>query len=146
MQLTSFYPVIGTDKVSDTRDFYLNYLDFEVTFESDWYVSLKRVVGHPYELAILDFKHPTMPDAYQKPVQGLLLNFEVDNVDVEYVRLITQGGLPIIRDLKTEDFGQRHFVTVDPNGILLDIITVVPATGDFASQYTQQSQSPAVTS
>jgi catechol 2,3-dioxygenase-like lactoylglutathione lyase family enzyme len=137
MQLSSFYPVIATTAVTATRDFYVKHFGFGITFDTDWYVSLKHEgkAGEPtYELAILAFDHPTMPEAYRKPVQGLILNFEVADVDAEYERLIKRAGLPLVKEIKSEDFGQRHFITVDPAGILIDVIMVIPYTGEFAEQ------------
>jgi hypothetical protein len=32
-------------------------------------------------------------------------------------------------------FGQRHFLTADPNGIMLDIITVIPPGEEYAEQF-----------
>jgi catechol 2,3-dioxygenase-like lactoylglutathione lyase family enzyme len=137
MNLNSFYPVLATQHVAAIRDFYVKYFGFEITFEADWYVSLK-LNQHPrqYELALVDYAHPTMPEAFRKPVQGLILNFEVEDVDAEYARLITQAGLPLERDIRSEEFGQRHFITVDPNGVLIDVITVIPPSGEYAAQYT----------
>lgn len=132
MQVSSFYPVIGTKHVDESKDFYTKHFGFSVTFEADWYVSLKK---DNYELAILDYTHPTMPEAYRKNVQGLILNFEVDDVDAEYERLIKKSKLPVQVDIRSEEFGQRHFVTVDPNGVLIDVITVIPPSEEFASQY-----------
>jgi catechol 2,3-dioxygenase-like lactoylglutathione lyase family enzyme len=132
MQLSSFYPVIGTRHVSESKDFYTKHFGFLVTFEADWYVSLKR---DNYELAILDYTHPTVPENYRKSVQGLILNFEVEDVDAEYEQIIKKNKLPVALDIRSEAFGQRHFITVDPNGVLIDVITVIPATGEFAGQY-----------
>jgi catechol 2,3-dioxygenase-like lactoylglutathione lyase family enzyme len=137
MQLTSFYPVLSTRKVSETRDFYIRHFGFTPTFESDWYVSLK--LGDRYELAILDYTHPTVPERFRIPVQGLLLNFEVQDVDAEYERLIRDAGLPLHHDITSEAFGQRHFITSDPNGVLIDVITVIPPTEEFSRQYIQDS-------
>jgi catechol 2,3-dioxygenase-like lactoylglutathione lyase family enzyme len=133
MQLSSFYPVLGTTKVVETRDFYMTHFGFTPTFESDWYMSLR--CGDRYELAILDYTHPTVPEAFRKPVQGVLLNFEVEDVDAEYERLIRTAGLPIQHDIRSEAFGQRHFITSDPNGVLIDVITVIPPVEEFIKQY-----------
>ena len=135
MKLSRFYPVLATPKelVVPMRDFYVHYFGFEVTFEAEWYVSLRRHGDTPYELAILQFDHPTVPEALQKPVQGILLNFEVDDVDAEYQRLIQEAQLPLLRDIKSEAFGQRHFITRDPSGVLVDVITVIPPSDEFAA-------------
>lgn len=134
MQVNSFYPVLMSDKIAATRDFYVQYFGFQITFEADWYVSLKSADSR-YELAFVAYNHETVVAAYQKPVQGLLLNFEVDDADAEYDRLVQTAGLPLKRELVTEDFGQRHFAIADPNGVLIDIIQVVPPSNEYAAQY-----------
>jgi len=135
MMLTSFYPVICTSRLTESRDFYTRLLGFETTFEADWYVSLRRPGPPTYELALLDHTHPTLPAAYQNPVRGLLLNLEVTDVDAQWRRLVTEEGLPAELPLRSEDFGQRHFIVADPNGVLIDVITPIPATGAYAEQY-----------
>jgi catechol 2,3-dioxygenase-like lactoylglutathione lyase family enzyme len=131
MNLTSFYPVICTARVTETSDFYRTYFGFETTFEADWYVSLRRPEAPNYELAILDYAHPTMPEAFRAPVRGLLLNFEVEDVDAEYRRLVEQHQLPVHIPLRSETFGQRHFTISDPSGVLIDVITPIPMTGEY---------------
>ncbi|MBK8034857.1 MAG: VOC family protein [Anaerolineae bacterium] len=140
MQLNSFYPVLMSRQLRESRDFYTTHFGFQVTFEADWYVSLKSADGR-YELAFVAHDHATVVSAYQTPVAGLLLNFEVADVDAEYARLIEQAGLPLARALITEEFGQRHFATVDPNGVLIDVIQIVPPSDAFAAQYTEAAWS-----
>jgi catechol 2,3-dioxygenase-like lactoylglutathione lyase family enzyme len=134
--LTSFYPVICTSRLQESRDFYTGLLGFETTFEADWYVSLRRTGPLHYELALLDRTHPTLPAAYRVPVQGLLLNFEVEDVDAEWERLVVRKGLKPQLDLRSEDFGQRHFIVADPNAVLIDVITPIAPTTAFTEQYT----------
>lgn len=136
MKVSSFYPVVLTEQVASTAQFYMEHFGFEKVFEADWYVSLK-MPGN-IELAILDAAHPTIPDAYRTKVKGLILNFEVDNVDAEYERLIGEAKLPLELDIRSEAFGQRHFITSDPNGVLIDVITVIPPTNEFNSQYVEE--------
>jgi catechol 2,3-dioxygenase-like lactoylglutathione lyase family enzyme len=129
MNLTSFYPVLGTTRIKESHAFYAEWFGFEATFESDWYVSLRR--GRR-ELALLDPTHPTIPSGFGRPAQGLLLNFEVEDVDAEWRRLVVDGGLRAELGLRSEDFGQRHFIVADPNGILIDVITPIEPTGEYA--------------
>ena len=134
MKPLSIYPVIGTDKITESRDFYTRYFDFEVTFEADWYISLKSSQNPAYELALLDYRHPSLPEAYRKPAQGVLINFEVENVDIVYEEL-KEAGLTMLLELKSEQWGQRHFITHDPNGILIDVIQDIAPEGEFVEQY-----------
>ena len=67
-----------------------------------------------------------MPAGFRTTARGLLLNVEVPDVDAEYERLVRGAGLPLELDLRTEEFGQRHFIVADPAGVLVDVITEVP--------------------
>ncbi len=134
MGISSFYPVIGTKNVAATADFYRRHFGFETTFEADFYVGLRLDQDPALELAVVDYTHPSVPAGYGKPVQGLLLNLEVDDVDAEYGRAC-EAGLPIDLELRDEEWGQRHFMTHDPNGVLIDIIRPTAPTAAFASGY-----------
>lgn len=129
------YPVICTNRVAETHAFYATHFGFQTAFEADWYVSLSRPGPPTYELALLDYTHPTLPEPYRKPVAGLLLNVEVSDVDAEWDRLVVNGGLAPVLELRSEDFGQRHFIVADPNGVLVDVITPIEPTGEFAGNY-----------
>lgn len=136
MKISSLYPVICTDKLVETKAFYLNHFPFETTFESDWYVSLRLGGERPFELALLDSRHETIPEGFRRPFSGgLLVNFELDDVDGVY-RAFKAVGLPIHLELRDEAFGQRHFITSDPNGVLIDVIKVIPYTGEFTPHST----------
>ncbi|HEY8467507.1 MAG TPA: VOC family protein [Solirubrobacterales bacterium] len=133
--LSSFYPVICTDEVAATRDFYMRYFGFEVVFDAGWYVSLRQP-GGAYELGIVDAQHPTVPEGFRAAASGLILNFEVEDVDAEYRRLVVDGGLEPQLELRSEDFGQRHFMVVDPAGVLVDVITEIEPSPEYAQHYT----------
>ena len=131
MKLTGVYPVICTEKVVESKAFYLEHFPLKLTFDSDWYVSLKSTGKRAFELALLDFRHETVPEAYRQPFSsGLLINFEVEEVDRVFEQF-REAGLPIHLELRSEPFGQRHFITSDPNGILIDIIKVIPYSDNF---------------
>jgi catechol 2,3-dioxygenase-like lactoylglutathione lyase family enzyme len=133
MILNSFYPVICTPRLAASLEFYTTWFGFETTFEADWYVSLRRPEPPHDELALLDYMHETLPEPYRAPVRGLLLNFEVSDVDAEYDRLVRRGGLEAQLPLRSEAFGQRHFIVADPNGVLIDVITPIPPSAEFAA-------------
>ncbi|MFP3545679.1 VOC family protein [Rhizobium sp. SIMBA_035] len=134
MKSTSYYPVIMTGDVAVTAAFYITHFRFQALFESDWYVHLQSAEDERINLAILDGSHETIPEQARGKVSGLLLNFEVEDVDTIYLAC-KAAGLPIMRDLRDEDFGQRHFITADPNGVLIDIIKPIPPSAEFAAMY-----------
>ncbi|WP_251060518.1 hypothetical protein [Streptomyces sp. ISL-100] len=56
-------------------------------------------------------------------------------MDVEWDRLVAREGLHPVFELRSEEFGQRHFIVADPNGILIDVITPIAPTGEYSQQY-----------
>lgn len=134
MKVTSSYSVIMTDKVAETAAFYRAHFGFEPAFEADWYVHLTLAGNDTVNLAILDGTHETIPAEGRGKVSGLILNFEVENVDAEYERL-TAAGLPMLLEIRDEAFGQRHFITRDPAGVLIDVITPIAPSAEFQENY-----------
>lgn len=134
MNVTSYYPVIMTGDVAGTSDFYCRHLGFEPLFSSDWYVHLQSRDNPGVALAVLDGDHETIPVEGRGSSSGLLLNFEVDDPDSLY-ETFSGAGLPILKQICDEDFGQRHFITSDPNGILIDIIKPIPPSADYQALY-----------
>ncbi|WP_353645064.1 VOC family protein [Mesorhizobium sp. WSM2239] len=134
MKTTSYYPVLMTEDVAVTADFYVRHFRFERVFDSGWYVHLQSSEDKRVNLAIMDGSHETIPEAGRGRVSGLILNFEVKDPDAEYERA-KAAGLPILQTLRDEAFGQRHFITADPNGVLIDIIKPIPPSAEFAAQY-----------
>ena len=141
MRNTSYYPVVMTGDVAGTAAFYERHFDFEAPYRSDWYVHLRSREDAHTNLAILDYRHETVPEEGRKPAAGIILNFEVEDVDGEYARL-RDAGLPMLLAIRDEAFGQRHFITRDPNGVLIDVIKPIPPTGPYADLY-DEGEAPA---
>lgn len=136
MKLSGFYPVLCTPRLSESHAFYRDWFGFEDVFVSDWYVSLRRPGPPDHELALLEAGHPTLPEGFRAPsAQGVLLNFEVADVDAEWQRLVVEGGLAPVLELRSEGFGQRHFIVADPGGALVDVITEIAPSAEFAARF-----------
>ncbi|WP_309127745.1 VOC family protein [Microbacterium sp.] len=135
MTVTSFYPVLMVDDVAASAAFYRDILGFHTTFESEWYVSLTSDAG---ELAVLDRGHETIPEGFRRPVQGMLLNFEVADAAAEHARLVGRHGLVERLTLRDEAFGQRHFIVEAPGGVLIDVIEPIEPSAEFAAAYIGQ--------
>ncbi|MFF9864662.1 hypothetical protein ACF1G0_04455 [Streptomyces sp. NPDC013953] len=57
-------------------------------------------------------------------------------MDSEHRRLVVVAGLPEVLPLRTEESGQRHFIVAALDGVLIDVITVVPPSEECAAPYT----------
>lgn len=134
MKMTSFYPVILTADVRLVASFYKEHFGFAALFEADWYIHLQSTSDPAVNVAILDQQHETIPETGRGRQGGVILNFEVEDVDAVYSRLVA-ARLPILLPLQDEAFGQRHFMTTDPGGVLIDVIQPIPPSAAFAAQY-----------
>ncbi len=139
MKIQSIYPVLASDKLEETTSFYLTHFPFKTSFANEWYVSLISDTEPAHQLAIMNARHPSIPEGFRDSVRGgLLINFEIEDVDAAYERM-RDAGLPIHLELRTEAWGQRHFISADPNGVLIDIIKLIPPSEEFAASYSQEA-------
>ncbi|TCO18519.1 putative enzyme related to lactoylglutathione lyase [Kribbella steppae] len=134
--ITSIFPTICADDVAATRDFYVDRLGFRVIFDSGWYVQIEAPSGSRPQIGIVEREHPSVPERFRLRPAGVLVSIEVDDVDAVHER-IGAAGHEIALSLRSEDFGQRHFMTVDPSGTLVDVITPIPPSREFAAAYAQ---------
>lgn len=119
--MKKIYPLLITDKLAECAGFYVAYFGFEKVFAEDWYIHLVHPSGA--ELAFM------VPGATNQPSelhpafggQGLVYSFEVENAGQEYERL-KKTGVPIVFELKTEEWGQKHFIVRDPAGTYIDVV------------------------
>jgi predicted enzyme related to lactoylglutathione lyase len=116
-----FFPVIITKQLEDTKQFYVSLLNCSLIFESDWYIQLVSPKG--LEIGLMIARHPSQPDYLQNAYEGngVVLSFEVADVNEEYEN-VKAAGLKTMYDIKTEEWGQRHFMIRDPNGMVVDIV------------------------
>lgn len=114
---------IITEKLQETKEFYTEILGFGVTFENDFYL-LMHTPDESAEISFLKPNHPSQKPIFQSPFNGngVYLTIEVDNVDKVYQQLKNKGATFEV-EIKDEDWGDRHFVIVDPNAIGIDIVT-----------------------
>lgn len=138
MKITGYYPVLLVEDVAKAAAFYQTHFGFKSLFASDWYIHLQQVDHPSVNLAFVARDHETVPAGSRKPAAGMLINFEVENPDEIYDRL-RAAGVPILHTLRDEDFGQRHFIAADPNGVMIDVIKPIPPSAEFAAQYAAEA-------
>jgi uncharacterized glyoxalase superfamily protein PhnB len=105
-----------TDKVEETKNFYIKYFGATVTFDCGWYVNLE--FGR--ESSTLQFMEPQQPEHRLCNGTGLIYNFKVNDVDSEHER-IAAAGLEVLMPLENHPWGDRGFAVTDPNGISIYI-------------------------
>ena len=113
-----------TDKLSETKRFYTELLEFQVVFENEWFVLMATPEPYYSEISFLKPHHPSQASLFQQPFQGqgVYLTINVADVDAVHGRL-QDLDVPVAVSLRDEPWGDRHFSIVDPNGIGVDIVT-----------------------
>jgi catechol 2,3-dioxygenase-like lactoylglutathione lyase family enzyme len=118
---------ICSDRLAESRDFYVALLGFDVSYDSDWYIQLRSPSNQELEFGIILRSHSLVPQEYQTTPSGMYVTFVVPDVDLVYEKALIMG-LRIVQAPKNEFYGQRRFLTVDPNGCLIDICSPVSET------------------
>lgn len=133
-KIQNFYPVLATADVKEASSFYERHFGFRRAFDSDWYVHLQHAEQAEVNLAILDANHESVPVGHRKTAQGVLINFELEEVDSAYAALV-EAGVEILLELRDEAWGQRHFIAKGPDGVLIDVIKQIPPSKEFVAGY-----------
>ena len=135
MHVKDLYTVIVTDKHVACRDFYVQWLDFEVVFEASWFVYLLAKGDSSFGLAFMAPNHPSQPPGPERfSGQGMFLTLQVTDAAAEYARL-SAAGAAIEYPLHDEPWGQRRFALRDPSGTFVDIIEQIEPAPGFWDPY-----------
>jgi predicted enzyme related to lactoylglutathione lyase len=104
--------------------------DFEREMAADGFVSLTRPdVG--FNVIFLRAGLPTFKPRERagRTADGILVVLVVEDIDVEYERLIS-ARVPILTPIETEEWGERYFQVEDPNGVIVQLVQWVAAPPD----------------
>ena len=133
----SSFPVFIVKDLDAAKSFYTENLGFDVVFSGDWYIHLVTRSGVQVGFMLPD--QPTQPPRFQKPYSGtgVIFSLEVEDADAAFSSAISQS-LHIVLELRSEDWGQRHFCIQDPNGVYLDIVQSFEPTEEYQSDYVSE--------
>jgi uncharacterized glyoxalase superfamily protein PhnB len=130
----SSFPVFIVQSLDAAKTFYLNHFGFSVAFENEWYLHLISESGIQVGFMLPD--QPTQPDEFKQAYggNGVIFSMEVDDADAAFAE-VKEKSLDVILELRSEDWGQRHFCVKDPNGVYLDIVQAIDATEEYQQGY-----------
>lgn len=123
------------DDLNRSKAFYCDLLGLKPGFEADWIVQLSDPENESIDLILQPQTHDLIPKAFQgKSPQGSSLAFVVPDCDALFEKARSMG-LQIIQEPKNEEYGQRRFLTVDPDGLLIDISSNCDPSPEFMARY-----------
>ena len=134
MTPTSLYPVICATDTARAAAFLKDHFGFASAFDSGWYVHLISTANPDRAVAIVDHSHGSVPPGGRKPVRGVLLTLEYDEIDSLHER-IAGAGVRVVTELRDEPWGQRHFIVEGPDGLLVDVVKPIEPAPEFAQYY-----------
>ncbi|SEF32876.1 Glyoxalase/Bleomycin resistance protein/Dioxygenase superfamily protein [Amycolatopsis pretoriensis] len=135
MQVKGFGAGYLVDDVAATTRFYADVIGLPVTVELDWFASVNA--GAPgYEISFVRRGHDSVPEGYRAAeTTGLMFGLVVEDATGEAKRL-AEAGVELVTPVVDEPWGQRHFYVADPNGVLLDVIEMIPADPEWVAANT----------
>lgn len=128
--LSAYYPLLCMEDPQSAAAWFRTHFGFADTFAVSWFVQMQRADAPHAQLAVIARRHESVPKAWQKAPGGVVISFEVEDVDAEWAR-IRAAGLSVIVPIKTEEFPHRHFMVEGPEGALIDVIKVLQPTPEW---------------
>ena len=110
---------ICSDKLPESRDYYTKLFDFNVDYDSDWFVHLISK-DKQLELGIISRTSEIVPDDVTALPQGFYMTFVVENTD-DIFEIAKNEGFDIISEPSDTFYGQRRLLLKDPNGMIVDV-------------------------
>jgi predicted enzyme related to lactoylglutathione lyase len=123
MRVIRIVPNLSSEAFVASRDFYVSMFDLVVSVElDDWYLQLMPDADPALNIGFVKPDHAMFAGRPSSSPSGVVLTVHVDDVDEAYERA-KRLGAEIVAEIRNEDYGQRHFLVVDPNGLVLNVMS-----------------------
>ena len=124
MKVIRIVPNLASEAFVGSRDFYIAMFDLEVSVDlDDWYLQLMSADDQRLNIGFVKPNSELFAGRDQSSgPSGVVLTIHVDDVDEAYERAQSLGA-EIAAEIRDEEHGQRHFLVVDPNGLLLNVMS-----------------------
>jgi uncharacterized glyoxalase superfamily protein PhnB len=121
MKVTAAAVSLNVEDVVASSRFLVEHLGFATVMEADGFASLTRG-DLAMNVVYLRRGLETLPaDQRDTHVAGVILAFDVENLDGELSRLAAEG-VSITMPLTEEEWGERAFQVKDPNGVIIQLV------------------------
>lgn len=120
--IDAIFPVMVAENLAAVKEFYQAVFGFNAVFyDANFYLHLVSPNGA--QLGFLVPEHASQPN-FLHPVMspdGFVLSFEVKDATAAYAEA-QKMKLELAMELKKEEWGQLHFMLVDPAGFRVDVV------------------------
>lgn len=123
MQVTQIGAAFATTEPTAAGAWFAEHLGFEVLVDLGWYVSAHLPACAGVRVDFVRHDHSTWVEP-SAGVRGAMLAFVVPDVDIRHERLVA-AGVPVLKELVTEPWGQRRLQVAGPDGIVVELVQPV---------------------
>ena len=117
MSIRRVVPDIKSRLLEQSRAFYVDFLGLKVAMDMGFVITFVSPSNPTAQLSVV------LDDGTATPLPNV--SVEVANVDEVHARAV-ERGLEIVYPLTDEPWGVRRFFVVDPNGIVLNVLSHLP--------------------
>ncbi|WP_375743135.1 VOC family protein [Corallococcus interemptor] len=129
MRVTASAVSLNVDDVEASASFLKRHFGFTEAMSADGFVSLSRPdVGFNVIYLRTGLKTLKPESLKTRRADGLIVAFVVDDIDAEYARIQAEG-VSILTPIETEPWGERYFQVADANGVIVQLVQWMHATG-----------------
>lgn len=119
-----------SDDLEASKAFYTTLFDFEVDYDSDWFVHLIST-SHQLELGIMSINSTILPKGIQPQPRGFYLTLVVSDVNAVF-EVAKNQELDVLSEPEDTFYGQRRLVLESPEGSIIDVSAPIP---DFSPEH-----------
>ena len=105
-------PNVRSDRPTETREFFVELLGFEVAMDMGWVVTVISPTNPSAQVTIIGNDDLAAPG----------ISVEVDDVDAVHARAAEQGA-EIAYPLRDEEWGVRRFMLREPSGTIVNVLS-----------------------
>ena len=121
-----------SENLEASKAFYTTLFDFEVDYDSDWFVHLIST-SHQLEFGIMSVNSAILPKGIQPKPQGFYTTLVVSDVDAVF-ETAKRKGVSVLSEPENTFYGQRRLVLESPEGSIVDVSAPIP---DFSTEHLQ---------
>jgi uncharacterized glyoxalase superfamily protein PhnB len=121
VKITASAVSLNVDDVAASARFLTTHFGFTEDMSADGFVALARQDAGMHVVFLRRGMDMLPADQRHDHASGLILAFEVDDLDGELARLQAEG-VAISMPLRSEEWGERAFQVRDPNGVIVELL------------------------
>jgi predicted enzyme related to lactoylglutathione lyase len=115
MTIRRIVPNINSNKLAESKQFYVNYLGMTLAMDMEWVLTFASATNPTAQITIV--KTDNLDDLQT----NMSLSIEVDDVDSLFVKA-KEMHYEITYEVKDEPWGVRRFWVKDPNAVTINVM------------------------